>query len=342
MGWGLAARALERRESIQMDDRDSDERVNRKEAERIGVGAALVQPLIAHDRVEGVLLICRREPGAWSASQREIAGALAAQAAVALGNARLYQEARRAYQDLRDAQSRIIQSEKMAVLGTFASGLAHEVRNPLNSIALQLSLLERRTARIDPRVAARTSELVSVIREEVRRLDGLVGDFLLFARSSRVRHEPTDLRALADEVVRLLLPEATAAGVELRHEHGAGDPPRSEVDSERIKQVLINLVRNSIEALSAGGSVSVAAAGADGTAWLHVRDDGPGLPEDLDVFQLFVTSKPGGTGLGLPIAQQIVHEHGGEISADSSPGRGTTFSVRLPSVQPGRPPRETT
>ena len=91
----------------------------------------------------------------------------------------------------------------------------------------------------------------------------------------------------------------------------------------------------SIEALSAGGTVRVTDSARDGTAWLHVRDDGPGLPSDLDVFQLFVTSKPGGTGLGLPIAQQIVHEHGGEIIADSSPGRGTTFSVRLPPVRPG-------
>jgi signal transduction histidine kinase len=341
MGWHLAARALQRRESIQMDDRALDERVNRFEAERINVGAALIHPLIAHDHVEGVLVVCRREPGPWSPAQREIAEALAAQAAVALENARLYQEARRAYRELHDAQSRIIQSEKMAVLGTFASGLAHEVRNPLNSIALQLSLLERRTARMDPGVAARTSELVSIIREEVRRLDGLVGDFLLFARAGQVRHQATDIRALADEVVRLLAPEAAAAGVELFHEPGGGAPARPEIDAERIKQVLINLVRNGIEALSSGGRVRVVDEGGAGVAWLHVHDDGPGLPGDLEVFQLFVTSKPGGTGLGLPIAQQIVHEHGGEISAESSPGRGTTFSVRLPSIQPGRSTRET-
>lgn len=340
-GWQLAARALETREAIRFDDR-GDDRVNRQEAERINVSSALIHPLVTHDHVEGVLVVGRRDPGPWSPDQQEIAEALAAQAAVALENARLYQEARRAYRELRDAQSRIIQSEKMAVLGTFASGLAHEVRNPLNSIALQLSLLERRTARIDPEVATRTNELVSIIREEVRRLDGLVGDFLLFARSSQVRHQPTDLRALADEVVRLLAPEATAAGIELVHEPGDGDPPRPEIDSERIKQVLINLVRNGIEALHAGGSVRVADAEVDGIAWLHVRDDGPGLPSDLDVFQLFVTSKPGGTGLGLPIAQQIVHEHGGEISAESSPGRGTTFSVRLPSVRPGHSTREMT
>jgi len=342
MGWQLAARALEGREAVQMDDRSSDARVNRLEAERINVASALIHPLISHGHVEGVLLMCRREPGPWSPSQREIAEALAAQAAVALENARLYQEARRAYRELRDAQSRIIQSEKMAVLGTFASGLAHEVRNPLNSIALQLSLLERRTARIDRRVAERTAELVSIIREEVRRLDGLVGDFLLFARSGQVRHQPTDIRALADEVVRLLAPEAAAAGVKLGRESAEGDPPQPEIDAERMKQVLINLVRNGIEALDRGGSVRVVDASDGSTSWLHVRDDGPGLPQDLDVFQLFVTSKPGGTGLGLPIAQQIVHEHGGEISAESSPGRGTTFSVRLPSVQPDRSPRETT
>jgi signal transduction histidine kinase len=301
-----------------------------------------MHPLIAHGHLEGVLMVGRRRPGPWSESHREISEALAAQAAVALENARLYQEARRAYRELRDAQSRIIQSEKMAVLGTFASGLAHEVRNPLNSIALQLSLLERRTARLDPKAAESTSELVAIIREEVRRLDSLVGEFLLFARSSQVRHQATDLRALAAEVVKLLDPEARAAGVELALEPGVGDAPRSEVDAERIKQVLINLVRNAIEAMHDGGRVSVADATTLEAAWLHVRDDGPGLPEDLEVFQLFVTSKPGGTGLGLPIAQQIVNEHGGEITAESSRGHGTTFSVRLPVAQPTRSLRETT
>ena len=139
-----------------------------------------------------------------------------AEQARSVENARLYEDARRAYDELKDAQQRLLQNERMALLGTFASGLAHEVRNPLNSIALQLSLLERRIAGAEPRLREQLAELAGVIREEIRRLDALVGDFLLFSRTSRIQLQPTDLDALVDEVTRLLRPEARGAGVTLR------------------------------------------------------------------------------------------------------------------------------
>jgi signal transduction histidine kinase len=254
--------------------------------------------------------------------------------ALALENARLYDNARRAYRELNEAQARIIQSEKMAVVGTFASGLAHEVRNPLNSIALQLSILERRVAPLPSGVAEEIKGLLGIIREEVRRLDNLVGDFLQFSRSNRIQYRPVSLDSLVDEVMRLLRPEARAAGVTLRRER-IGDPtPNLWVDPEKIKQVSINLVQNAIEALPQGGEVVVESGCIDGRALMIVRDDGPGLPEGLDVFQLFVTTKAHGTGLGLSIAQQIVLEHGGEIEATSKPGGGATVTVSLPVERP--------
>jgi signal transduction histidine kinase len=102
------------------------------------------------------------------------------------------------------------------------------------------------------------------------------------------------------------------------------------MDSEKIKQVVINLVRNAVEAMPAGGTVTLETGLADGQAQLVVRDDGPGLPEGVDVFQLFVTTKPKGTGLGLSIVQQIVLQHGGDITAQSPPGEGAVFTIRLP------------
>jgi signal transduction histidine kinase len=156
----------------------------------------------------------------------DVAEALAAQASVAIENARLYEDAKRAYQELRDAQARIIQTEKMAVLGTFASGLAHEVRNPLNSIALQLSLLERRAATLESAVAVQIRDLIGILREEVKRLDSLVSDFLLFSRTKRVHHQPVALDALVDEVVRLLRPEA-GTGIALSGESAAVSLPPS-------------------------------------------------------------------------------------------------------------------
>jgi signal transduction histidine kinase len=339
LGWNLSVAALNERRLVRMDDREVDDRVDREEARRVGAASALAVPLETHGTVLGVLLIARTSSHRWTEDETELAEALAAQASVAIENARLYDNARRAYQDLKDAQERILQAEKMAVLGTFASGLAHEVRNPLNSIALQLSILERRLARM-PERPTELGEVVGVIREEIKRLDNLVGDFLLFSRTNRIQYRASSLDTLVDEVTRLLRPEARAGAVTLERQRSGDELPDIPMDVERMKQVVINLVRNAIEAMDGrGGKVSIETGLVDGRARIRIQDDGPGLPEGLDVFQLFVTTKDKGTGLGLPIAQQIVLEHGGEISATSPPGQGATFAVSLP-IDPIRESRQ--
>jgi signal transduction histidine kinase len=257
--------------------------------------------------------------------------ALAAQAAMAEENARLYAEARAALHELRTAQARIIHSEKLAVLGTFASGLAHEVRNPLNSISLQLSVLERRIGRCEAALAAQMGGLVDVIREEIRRLEGLVDDFLLFSRTDRIQYVPAQLEDIVAEVVNLMALEARALGVAIRQQRD-GPLPRMRMDAEKMKQVVINLVRNALEAMPAGGTVEVRTGMSDGRAQLVVSDTGPGLPPDVDVFQVFVTTKPKGTGLGLSIVQQIVLHHGGEIFAGRAPDGGARFTIALPAL----------
>jgi signal transduction histidine kinase len=333
-GASLHRRALEEQVRLATEDWARDDRVNRDIARRWAGAAALILPLVARKATLGLLVLTSASPHPWTEDQVDVAEALASQASVALENARLYDKARRAYRELNEAQARIIQSEKMAVVGTFASGLAHEVRNPLNSIALQLSILERRAAPLPAGVTGEIKELVGVIRQEVKRLDNLVGDFLQFSRSNRVQYRPTALDALVDEVTRLLRPEARAAGVTLRRQRVGGPIPDLRVDPEKMKQVVINLVQNAIEAMPEGGVATVESGLVDGRAVLVVRDSGPGLPEGLDVFQLFVTTKAHGTGLGLSIAQQIVLEHGGEIVAVSDPGRGATFTVSLPVERP--------
>jgi signal transduction histidine kinase len=334
LGESLHRRALERQVRLETDDWVRDERVNKDIARRWAGAAALILPLVARKATLGLLVLTCAEPHRWTEDQIDVAEALASQASVALENARLYDKARRAYRELNEAQARIIQSEKMAVVGTFASGLAHEVRNPLNSIALQLSILERRVAPLPAGLAGEIKELMGVIREEVKRLDNLVGDFLQFSRSNRVQYRPASLDELIDEVTRLLRPEARAAGVTLRRARVAEPIPALRVDPEKMKQVVINLLQNAIEAMPGGGVVTVESGLVDGRAVMVVRDTGPGLPEELDVFQLFVTTKAQGTGLGLSIAQQIVLEHGGEIAAVSEPGKGATFTVSLPVERP--------
>ncbi|HET7295062.1 MAG TPA: GAF domain-containing protein [Vicinamibacteria bacterium] len=326
----IQRRALEERRLFEVADWAHDERVNRRLARRWDTGSAIVVPLVARERTLGLMVVTRIQPHRWTPEQLEAAEALAGQASVAIENARLYEESRKAYEGLKEAQQRLLQNERMALLGTFASGLAHEVRNPLNSIALQLSLLERRIAGVDSKLMDQLEELVGVIREEIRRLDALVGDFLYFSKTSRIQFQDGDLDALMDEVTRLLRPEARGAGVTLRRQRTGGAVPRLRMDAEKIKQVVINLVRNAIEAMPDGGLVALESGARDGRALVVVRDNGPGLPDGIDVFQLFVTTKPKGTGLGLSIAQQIVLAHGGEIGASSEPGKGTTFTIALP------------
>src|SRR6266568_7634327 len=210
LGSGLQARALDERRTFAVDDWEQEAAANRDLARRWQAASGVVVPLAAHGRVFGLLVISTAARRRWSEDEIDVAQALAAQASVALDNARLFEEARTAYQDLKEAQKRIMRTEKMVVLGTFASGLAHEVRNPLNSIGLQLSLLERRIGRVDAEVGREMSELTRIIHEEVQRLDTLVGDFLLFSRTDRLQYQEADLTALVDEVVRLLEPEARA------------------------------------------------------------------------------------------------------------------------------------
>jgi signal transduction histidine kinase len=248
-GSRLQVQALTERKVFSIDEWERDPRVNAELARRWGTASGVVAPLAAHDRTFGLLVITNTKPRAWSQDQVDLAEALAAQASVALDNARLYNDARDAYQELKDAQQRIMRTEKMAVLGTFASGLAHEVRNPLNSIGLQLSLLERRIARVEAGVGREMNELTRIIHEEVQRLDNLVGDFLLFSRTDLLQYHAADLAALADEVVRLLEPEARALGMRVRRLAIGAPIPALQMDAEKMKQVVINLVRNAFEAM---------------------------------------------------------------------------------------------
>ena len=287
-------------------------------------------PLKFEGATKGVLNVAARPNEQFSDEELRFLDTLGHQIGLAVERARHLGEARRAYQELMDAQQRIRSTEKMVVLGTFASGLAHEVRNPLNSIGLQLSILGRRIRRVEASLGREMTELVRIIHEEVQRLDRLVGDFLLFSRTDRLQYVPADLAALVDEVVQLLEPEARTAGVEVRHV-AVGEPlPPLRMDAEKMKQVVLNLVRNACEAMPEGGRVVLESGVVEGQARLVVRDTGPGLPEGMDVFQLFATTKPKGTGLGLSIVQQIVLQHGGEIAAASEPGKGAVFSIALP------------
>ncbi len=221
-----------------------------------------------------------------------------------------------------------LRREHLAALGTLAAGLAHEIRNPLNAAHLQLTLAQRRLRRhegADVDGALSASELVAA---EMGRLASLVEEFLQFARPQPLRRTRAELRGVAAGVLELLSEEATQTGVDVTLEPGA--EVYALVDSERLRQVLLNLVRNAMEAVGKGGHVRLRIAGEAAAVSLEVVDDGPGLAGDAaPIFEPFYTTKPDGTGLGLSIVHRIVTDHGGEVSVTSQPGK-TCFRVTLP------------
>ena len=232
--------------------------------------------------------------------------------------------------DERSMLRRTMLAERLAAVGTLAAGLAHEVRNPLNSATLQLQVLKRRLARRQTNPEG-LLPVVDVVHDEIRRLDRLVTDFLAFARPHRLDLRPAPLDELVASVAEQLRPEVESAGIAM--EVVIESPLGSiEADPERLRQVLINLMRNAVEAMGDEGRLTVRVrADMDGFATIRVEDTGPGIVDNAPIFDAFYTTKASGTGLGLAIVHRIVQEHGGTISYESRPGH-TCFTIRLPEL----------
>jgi PAS domain S-box-containing protein len=221
-------------------------------------------------------------------------------------------------------------AERLAALGTMAAGLAHEIRNPLNAASLQLSVARRKLARGKSSESDAIGTAVEVAEGEMQRLANMVDDFLQFARPQPLRLTLVDLQHVAADLVALTEPEARTKGISLVLKPGPA--VLLELDVDRMKQVVLNLVRNGVEAVGPGGVVSVEVALVGDGAALIVRDSGPGFAVDAPIFEPFFTTKEQGTGLGLAIAHRIVMDHGGSISAESRPGE-TVFRITLPIVR---------
>lgn len=228
-----------------------------------------------------------------------------------------------------DMLRRTMRSERLAAVGTMAAGLAHEVRNPLNSALLQLQVLRRRLGRGDATPES-IDPVAGLIEDEIRRLERLVSAFLSFARPRPLDLQPTVVEELCEEVLAFARPEAALARVELRLEAEGDNPyPRVQVDPERLRQVVHNLVRNGLDAMPGGGRLTVRVRHSAGEVEMDVVDTGVGFPDEAPVFDAFFTTKSNGTGLGLSIVHRIVSDHGGTVRVHSHPG-DTCFTLSIP------------
>lgn len=227
-----------------------------------------------------------------------------------------------------------LRQEREALVGTIATGLAHEIRNPLSTIIMNLQLLlEDWTHPITER-EQKGAKKVEVLLREARRLHGVLNSFLEFAASHQLKLDRVDLNDLLGELLDFMHPQAERAKVRFRRELAAG-LPRVEADSKLLRQAVLNLLINAQEAMPTGGQVVVRTVADGAVVRLSLQDDGPGIPpENVDrIFQIYFSTKPSGTGLGLPIAKKIVEEHRGSLTVASAPGRGTTFTISLPALR---------
>ncbi|MBI2492097.1 MAG: hypothetical protein HYV94_08385, partial [Candidatus Rokubacteria bacterium] len=194
---------------------------------------------------------------------------------------------------------------------------------------------QRLRAEFTPEPAHGYARVVDLLQDEARRLNAIVEQFIALARPLPLTLAPVDLEGLLGEVAALVEPQARAARVEVRAE-ADGDLPPVRADRDHLKQVLLNLALNALQAMADGGTLTLEARGERGGGVLAVGDTGPGIPPDAlpRIFDPYFTTKTGGLGLGLTIARRIVEAHGGGIAVESQPGRGSRFLVTLP---PGIP-----
>ncbi|MFN7132335.1 MAG: ATP-binding protein, partial [Myxococcales bacterium] len=330
----LERRIAELRTAEQTEHRRTREevkRLNDLKATLAQMKAGIVVPLLAGDRVIGFLTLWdERVPEAYASDEIALVLEIAEFVGTVVENSKLFDKMK--------------EKDRLAALGEMAAGLAHEIRNPLGAIKGAAQFLDPKS------LPGEDGEFLGVIVEEVNRLNSVVTQFLDYSRPLKQNFAPTDLSDVITRTMKLLqsesIPENVAVKLELPER-----PPRTQGDAEQLKQVLINLILNAVQAMPDGGSLTLSVkvpetfpqwrlAESQEFLELRVRDTGLGMSEEArrNIFVPFYTTKEKGTGLGLAISQRIVKNHGGSISVWSKVGEGTEFLIRLPAIAEPKQP----
>lgn len=227
----------------------------------------------------------------------------------------------------------VLRSKTLSTLGAFAAELAHEVKNPLNAMNIQMTVLEREIhdiKKLGGREKKELLEIVTIVQKEVSRLSGFVEECLHFSKTGELNKRSVDVGDILNEVVSLLLPQAQLQGIQIEYVI-KNTLPEIMIDRDKIKQAILNILINGIEAMPDGGTLLVSAEYLEHEVLISCQDTGPGISDEIKdkIFHLFYTTKDGGTGIGLSFAQNIVQAHGGIIRLETS-ARGSNFAVALP------------
>jgi len=306
-------------------DAACDPWVSRSFRDLLGANEFVCVPLVARGVTLGVIIADNcysRQP--IDEERVEILRMFAYQAALALSNASLYTQLASKVRELEETHARLLRAERHAAFGRIAAQMAHELRNPLVSIGGY-------ARRIQKSAPAEFAESAQIIAEEVVRLETILANLLDVTSPTAPRKSRTALADVAEGTLRLLAPQLDSARVQVVRAFDPSVPP-VDVDPLHLKQILLNLIRNAVQAMPDGGTLTLRTGRENGSALLAVEDTGVGIPAvDLEsIFDPFWSSRPGGTGLGLAISQKLARDNGGDLAIASEEGRGTTCRIRFP------------
>jgi signal transduction histidine kinase len=280
-------------------------------------------PLMTRDQLIGIINLGHKRSGdMYSHEDLDLLTHFAAQASVALENARLYQEMQRTQQLMR-------RTDRLSSLGSLTAGLAHEIRNPLVTIKTFLDLVPERYKDKEFR-----GDFLKLTSSELDRITSLVSDLLNFAKPKKPKFRKEDVNQVIQEIIPLIQVEATKRDIAI--ETNLLETPKAKLDADQMKQVFLNILLNAIEAIETHGRISITSRdihknGSD-YVQVEIQDTGKGIPKKIveQIFDPFFTTKEKGSGLGLAISHQIVQDHHGIIEVESMPKKGTTFFVNIP------------
>jgi two-component system, sporulation sensor kinase E len=233
---------------------------------------------------------------------------------------------------MREIQLR--QAESLAALTTLSAGVAHEIKNPLTSIDIHIQLLNREIQKFKPEEVKNIQNLLVIVKEEIDRLNSIVQDFLFAVRPMSMTMSQENINEILLELIDFLKYELEEAEINVILDLDE-DAPTVMVDPKYLKQALLNIIKNAIEAIHDGGEIRIGTEGGpDGDVVVNIADSGEGIPENIvgKIFEPYFTTRKSGTGLGLVIVYKIIQELGGDIKISSKEGEGTVFSVKLPVV----------
>jgi signal transduction histidine kinase/putative methionine-R-sulfoxide reductase with GAF domain len=335
----IVARSIFEKQSFIIPDASKDPRVNPVLKEKFNLHSLVVIPLFAKEKTLGAIAADFVEPNKNITKEAlDSVMVFAQQAGLAIHNAFMYQELKTFSQqmeekiqkttaDLRKTEAQLIRSEKLAALGQLAAGFAHEIRNPLTSINILIHSMREK-----PPSGDSYKEDFKVIEEEIHRINEIVDQFLRFAKPAPPLLEKTEVSSIFEETLQLLRPQIEKQLIVVEKEF---QPlPIILIDREQMKQAILNLLLNAIQAMPGGGHLTLKGQNSEDGQWIHlsIQDSGVGIPgEDMNkLFDPFFSTKEGGIGLGLSIAHRIIDQHRGKIEVESVPGKGTLFTVWLP------------